>query len=170
MIGAYYHLRSATDHGDGLGAEWQIYVTKRTFPADSRLKAEHAIFPAPSDRMAFAMSWRITNFLLLFLVLAAALLQAQAPAAAEQNPTFKANTRLVLLDVVVTDSNGQPVHDLKSEDFTVMEDGKPQRVVTFEEQRPDATLKATKALNLPKNIYTNFVTRADSGGPYHSAL
>lgn len=118
--------------------------------------------------MAFVTSWRIPKATLL-LVMYGALLQAQTPtsaeraAATEQAPTFKSSTRLVVVDVVVTDKNGQPVHDLKGQDFTVLEDGKPQSVVNFEEQRPDANLKPPKALNLPKNIYTNFVTRADSG-------
>ena len=100
----------------------------------------------------------------------ATLLQGQTPpsvspsAPAEQTPTFKSNTRLVLIDVVITDSNGQPVHDLKAQDFTVLEDGKPQKVINFEEQRPDTGSKGkTPDLNLPKNVYTNFVRRTEAG-------
>jgi hypothetical protein len=32
-------------------------------------------------------------------------------------PTFKSATRMVLVDVVATDKNGKPVHDLKPDDF-----------------------------------------------------
>jgi len=40
--------------------------------------------------------------------------------------TLRTNTRLVVVDVVATDSKGQAVPDLKAEDFTLLEDGKPQ--------------------------------------------
>lgn len=54
---------------------------------------------------------------------------------AQSIPTFKAKARLVLLDVVVTDSKGEAVTGLKKEDFEVVEDGKPQSVSTFEEHK-----------------------------------
>jgi VWFA-related protein len=48
------------------------------------------------------------------------------------SPTvLRANTRLVVVDVVATNSKGEPVPDLKAEDFTVLEDGKPQRISSF---------------------------------------
>jgi VWFA-related protein len=53
----------------------------------------------------------------------------KAPAAAT---TFKATSRLVLLDVVVTDLNGQFASGLTRSDFTVLEDGKPQSITSFE--------------------------------------
>ena len=46
--------------------------------------------------------------------------------------TFKAQTELVLVNVTVRDKNGNPVRDLKPEDFTVLEDNKPQKVATFD--------------------------------------
>ena len=78
-------------------------------------------------------------------------------------PTFKSTTRIVLVDMVVTDSNGKPVHDLKAQDFRVLDGGKPQRIVAFEEQRSDATPRPPIALNLPDNVYTNYVSRSDPG-------
>jgi VWFA-related protein len=90
--------------------------------------------------------------------------QDKGSASAEKSPTFKSNSRLVLIDVVVTDDNGQPVHGLKPQDFTVIEDGKPQHVTGFQEQRPEAKSKSGQpALNLPKNVYTNFASRTDTG-------
>ena len=53
--------------------------------------------------------------------------QSQAPAAA---PKFGTATSGVLLDVVVRDKKG-PVMDLTQDEFTVMEDGKPQQIVSF---------------------------------------
>ena len=45
---------------------------------------------------------------------------------------FKANVRRVVVDVVVTDSKGQPVRGLTKEDFSVAEDGKQQQILSFE--------------------------------------
>ncbi|MGH9439237.1 MAG: VWA domain-containing protein [Terriglobia bacterium] len=46
-------------------------------------------------------------------------------------PIIKANVREVLVPVLVTDKKGHPVSDLKRSDFTVFEDGVPQRIVAF---------------------------------------
>ncbi len=46
--------------------------------------------------------------------------------------TFKAKSELVLVNVTVRDKSGNPVRDLKPEDFTVLEDNKPQKVATFD--------------------------------------
>lgn len=87
----------------------------------------------------------------------------KTPITAEPSPTFKSSSRLVLVDVVATDSNGQPVHDLKAQDFTILEDGKPQQILSMEEQRPDASPTPSPALNLPQNVYTNYVNRSEAG-------
>jgi VWFA-related protein len=103
-------------------------------------------------------------------ILAAGVLQSRdlcaeaASAAPDKSVTFKSNARLVLIDVVVSDDAGQPVHGLRAQDFTVTEDGKSQRITGFQEQQSDAKAKlARSALNLPKNVYTNFVSRSDTG-------
>jgi VWFA-related protein len=46
---------------------------------------------------------------------------------------FKARAELVTVPVVVNYKNGSHVHGLKKEDFTLLEDGKPQRVANLEE-------------------------------------
>ncbi len=53
----------------------------------------------------------------------------------EPAPTLRSSSRLVLLDVVVLDSSGKPVTGLSRDDFTVLEDGKPQKIDSFE--RPE---------------------------------
>jgi hypothetical protein len=45
---------------------------------------------------------------------------------------FKASVRRVLVDVIVTDSKGQPVRGLTKADFSVAEDGRPQEVLSFD--------------------------------------
>jgi VWFA-related protein len=47
-------------------------------------------------------------------------------------PTLNVASRLVLVDVVVTDKEGNPVTNLTKDDFAVYEDKVPQRVVSFE--------------------------------------
>src|SRR5690242_21220597 len=51
-------------------------------------------------------------------------------AAAQDEPLARVNTRLVEVDVVVRTKNG-PVADLKETDFTVLDQGKPQKIALF---------------------------------------
>jgi len=50
---------------------------------------------------------------------------------AQRQPTFRTGINFVRVDVIVSDSKGNPIMDLKPEEFTVTEDGKPQKVETF---------------------------------------
>ena len=65
-----------------------------------------------------------------FVQLAGQTPQGQAPAAPaaevsqQGGPTIKAESRLVLVDAVVTDKKGSYVHDLTQNDFKVFEDNK----------------------------------------------
>ncbi|MBZ5728823.1 MAG: VWA domain-containing protein, partial [Acidobacteriia bacterium] len=72
--------------------------------------------------------------------LLAALFLAGAPGYAQEvmrppqtgAPTvFKTETRLVPVDVVVTDKKGSFVHDLEMKDFKIWEDNKEQAIKTF---------------------------------------
>ncbi len=49
---------------------------------------------------------------------------------------IRATTRMVSLDVVVTDHDGHAVTDLNKNDFIVVEDGKPQTLATFSAINP----------------------------------
>ena len=48
-----------------------------------------------------------------------------------QTPLIKTQTRLVLVDTVVTDKKGNPVRDLTAKDFKVFEDNKEQQIASF---------------------------------------
>ncbi len=106
---------------------------------------------------------------LLMVLLGTAMLYSQAPSvpkgsSVQPAATFKSSSRLVIVDVVVSDGNGSPIHNLKARDFTVLEDGKPQTIVAFDEQRPDAEARAAPAApHLPKDVYTNYATRGEPG-------
>jgi len=67
----------------------------------------------------------------LLAVLAAAHTGAQAPQPPDPQQIFRTGVDLVRLDVSVLDRNRQPIHGLRAEDFTVLEDGRPQPVVAF---------------------------------------
>lgn len=54
--------------------------------------------------------------------------QQTAPAA---SPAFRSVVNLVLVDVVVRDRKGAVVTGLKSDDFQLIEDGKPQQILSF---------------------------------------
>jgi VWFA-related protein len=60
--------------------------------------------------------------------------------------SIRVESELVLVNVVVHDKQGKLVSDLKREDFTVLEDGKPQRISSFDFENLDMQpLTATAA-------------------------
>jgi VWFA-related protein len=65
------------------------------------------------------------------LVLAAALAAQQQPPTPQEPQTFRSRVTVVPVDVRVVDRSGKPITDLKQEDFTIIEDGVPQKVVHF---------------------------------------
>ena len=81
---------------------------------------------------------------------------ATANGAQQATPTFRSSSRLVLVDVVVTDKAGQTVKGLKATDFTILEDGKPQPIRAFESHVWQKTAPSMQKINLPPNQYTNF--------------
>jgi VWFA-related protein len=72
-------------------------------------------------------------------------------------PTLRTSTRLVVVDVVVTDKNQSPVHNLKQSDFTLLEGNTPQTIAHFEEHTYLKTGTApTPMPALPPGIFTNY--------------
>lgn len=59
----------------------------------------------------------------------------QAPEAPQAGVTFKTTTQLVVVNVSAKDKNNDPIPGLTASDFTVTEDGKPQRISVFEYQQ-----------------------------------
>ena len=80
-----------------------------------------------------------------------------------QTPQFKAETRLVLVDVVASDQSDQPVLGLKAADFKVFEDGKLQQIRFFDPHTVTIQAKTTQSpRQLPPHVYTN-VPEEDPG-------
>jgi VWFA-related protein len=71
---------------------------------------------------------------------------AQTPAQAPV--TFKSNSNLVIVNVSAKDKGGMAVEGLKATDFSVLEDGKPQKVSVFEYQRISAKPEPLKEVTL----------------------
>ena len=71
-------------------------------------------------------------------LLAVVLLCAPLPSQQQSEYLFRVQSELVLVNVTVRDKNGNFVQGLKAEDFTVLEDNKPQKVVSFDVENVDA--------------------------------
>ena len=85
--------------------------------------------------------------------------QAPPPQGGAQNgqpgqplPTFKTGINFVRVDVIASTSKGEPVVDLKKEDFVVTEDGKPQTVESFKLIKLDQITDTTP----PREIKSSF--------------
>jgi len=68
--------------------------------------------------------------------------------------TLKVDVKLVNVFVTVTDEHGAPVGGLKKEDFTLLEDGKPQTVSVFDKE-------SALPLSIVLDIDTSLSTRKD---------
>src|SRR6266571_4985527 len=58
--------------------------------------------------------------------------QDKKPNKSDDQDVIKVTSNLVSLDVIVKDKKGKPVTDLKAEDFTVSENGVPQKIEFFD--------------------------------------
>src|ERR1700760_3365991 len=119
-----------------------------------------------TEVLVFSVPWRPRMKLLnlgitaLSAVFATALIgqSTDTPSNAAEN-TLKVSSRAVLVDVIVTDKNGNAVKGLKQGDFRVLEQGKKQSISYFEEHTAD--LLARRGQNrafppMPPNVFTNF--------------
>jgi len=96
------------------------------------------------------------------LVVGPTLLSAQQAPTDVPSLTIRANTRLVTVDVVVTDKKGQPITSLKSEDFMIEENGKKQRVTVFV---PPGVANQQPTESLPPGLLSNRPEYISGGGP-----
>ena len=82
--------------------------------------------------------------------------QSNAPAPSTPESTLHINSRAVLVDVLVTDRNGNPIKGLKQDAFSVTEQGKPQTISFFEEHTAATVAQPQEMPKLPPNVFTNF--------------
>jgi VWFA-related protein len=91
---------------------------------------------------------KTTSLALAFmLATVAAFAQDSVPSQPAQSPyTFQVNTDLVLTNVVVRDKKtGEVVRGLAKDDFTILENGKPQRISTFDFESVDQAAPLNEA-------------------------
>jgi VWFA-related protein len=81
---------------------------------------------------------------------------------------FHQSVRRVVVDVVVSDSNGKPVSGLTADEFSIAEDGKPQRVRSFDVHDFDAISDSLPQppTSLPKNTFVNVPAGPERGPLY----
>jgi len=86
------------------------------------------------------------------VLLALVLLCAASPSQQQSDYVFHAESDLVLVNVTVRDKSGKFVPGLKPEDFTILEDNKPQKIVSFDVENVDAVpaLDVAQAKPLPE--------------------
>jgi VWFA-related protein len=68
--------------------------------------------------------------------------QDQSTPVASPGGTIRVSTELVLVNVVARDKKGNPIRDLKKEDFTLYEDGKKQDISSFDFEDVDQVQNA----------------------------
>jgi VWFA-related protein len=84
--------------------------------------------------------------------------QNQIPSHSQPSTTIRTRAKLVVVDVTVTDKSGNPLHNLKKEDFAVLESGNLQTINAFEEH---VALSAGDAVkfpplpSMPPGVFTN---------------
>jgi VWFA-related protein len=68
-------------------------------------------------------------------------------------PAIRVSTKMVALDVVVTDKEGRAIPDLRADDFSIEESGKKQKIAIFRYESADR--RAAAPPPLPQNVYSN---------------
>ena len=82
----------------------------------------------------------IALFLCVWLTATAPQPVQNAATGPDANLTFATTTQLVVEDVLIKGKDGKPILGLKPTDFTITEDGKPQKISVFEFQTLEGEL------------------------------
>lgn len=105
-----------------------------------------------ADRASAPEGWgHLGRIAAIFLLLIALPAFSQSDAAQDQSPqtnpfTLRVNSDLVLTNLVVRDKKtGELVKGLTAKDFTITEQGKPQRIVSFDSESVDQAAQLNEA-------------------------
>ncbi|HEY2360226.1 MAG TPA: VWA domain-containing protein [Candidatus Angelobacter sp.] len=124
--------------------------------------------PSQKGRIVLKSSKRLfsNTILIAFIVFSAVMYgqtgasdstPAQAADVAQNVPSVKVTTRLVIVDVVAHDKKGHAITDLEAADLRILEDGKEQPIGSFIFQRGFQPVEtaAQEAAALPANMVSN---------------
>ncbi len=91
-----------------------------------------------------------------------------SPASQAPTLTIRETVRRVIVDVMVRDANGKPVHGLTASDFSITEDKQPQRVLSFDTYDFDkpSISRGPNAPPLPPDVFLNVPTVPERGPLY----
>src|SRR5437764_14628733 len=92
--------------------------------------------------------------LMLTMLLCAPLASLLLAQSSDSDTTVKVDVKLVNVFVTVTDDRGAPIPNLKKEDFTLLEDGKEQKVSVFDRE-------SALPLSIVLAVDTSLSTRKD---------
>jgi VWFA-related protein len=82
---------------------------------------------------------------------------ASSSASSAQAPyRLQVNSRVVLTDVTVTDKQGNPIAGLTDKDFQLFDNGKPQKLASFEEHRQQTT-RPTESWGTPGRFSNDYL-------------
>lgn len=90
------------------------------------------------------------------------------PQEPEPSMTIRQTVQRVIVDVMVRDADGKPVHGLKSDDFSITEDKQPQRVLSFDVYDFDkpSISRAPNSPPLPPHVFENIPPSPERGPLY----
>ncbi|GAC1669831.1 MAG: hypothetical protein NVS9B4_25880 [Candidatus Acidiferrum sp.] len=77
----------------------------------------------------------------------------------QQTRALRVDTHLVQVNVIVEDKRGEPIAGLTKDDFTLVDQGRPQSIATFSQEGAEVRQAASDPL--PANVFTN---RFEQGG------
>jgi Ca-activated chloride channel homolog len=107
----------------------------------------------------------VKYFCLLAIVLASAAAQSDQQQA---DSTFKVNVKLVSVFATVTNAEGAPIVDLKKDDFTIAEDGLPQKIAVFDQQS-DIPLSIVLAVDASGSVRQDIKLELESARKFIAA-
>jgi len=106
---------------------------------------------------------RVLSVILSCFVAAAPLLGAADPQQSQPTGgTFSAESNMVLVPVVVADGSGKHITGLQQSDFTIKDNGKEQKIVSFEEVKEAPAAKLLKPSE--PGVFSNSI---NAGGAAH---
>ncbi len=111
--------------------------------------------------------WR-TSLLPTLLTVSVAVLPGDLVAQEEGEPLFTAESEVVRVDLIVTDKKGRFVSDLQAHEIQVWEDGRQQKIISFQRQgQDDLSTAQNRKSAIPGDAPA---ARAEGGGAHFVVL